>query len=219
MQKWPLYLIILFSLFPLLSCQRNKNTIVEVDSNSYINDFELLQKNNINDNTVRITSEKAIIDNFNNDIKIFDSIIEITNQKGKDILIKSGNSTLNNLTNEINVFNNVNISLIESKNYFVNTESFIWDLNKSNINFDKALDIKLDNTSITSLWGSYNINLSELIIINNYINRSVFNNEGKEKYQIEIKSDVAKWDKKNNILELKSNSKQVESTINILNTK
>jgi len=219
MQKGILYLILVFSVFPLMSCQRSNNNIVEVDNNSYISDFELVQKNQDNDSIIKIISPKAIIDNFNNGIKIFDSSIEISNKNLKDIIIKSGNANLNNIDNIIKVFNNVNISLVDSKNYFVNTESFIWDLSKSSINLDKPLDIELDNTNITSSSGSYNIKLGELKIMNNYFNRSIFNNDGKEKYQIEIKSDVAKWIKNENTLEFKSNNKQVETTINILNIK
>ena len=219
MQKGILYLILVFSVFPLMSCQRSNNNIVEVDNNSYISDFELVQKNQDNDSIIKIISPKAIIDNFNNGIKIFDSSIEISNKNLKDIIIKSGNANLNNIDNIIKVFNNVNISLVDSKNYFVNTESFIWDLSKSSINLDKPLDIDLDNTNITSSSGSYNIKLGELKIMNNYFNRSIYNNDGKEKYQIEIKSDVAKWIKNENTLEFKSNNKQVETTINILNIK
>ena len=219
MQKGILYLILVFSVFPLMSCQRSNNNIVEVDNNSYISDFELVQKNQDNDSIIKIISPKAIIDNFNNGIKIFDSSIEISNKNLKDIIIKSGNANLNNIDNIIKVFNNVNISLVDSKNYFVNTESFIWDLSKSSINLDKPLDIELDNTNITSSSGSYNIKLGELKIMNNYFYRSIFNNDGKEKYQIEIKSDVAKLIKNENTLEFKSNNKQVETTINILNIK
>ena len=219
MQKGILYLILVFSVFPLMSCQRSNNNIVEVDNNSYISDFELVQKNQTNSTIIKIISPKAIIDNFNNGIKIFDSSIEISNKNLKDIIIKSGNANLNNIDNIIKVFNNVNISLVDSKNYFVNTESFIWDLSKSSINLDKPLDIELDNTNITSSSGSYNIKSGELKIMNNYFNRSIFNNDGDEKYQIEIKSDVAKWIKNVNTLEFKSNNKQVETTINILNIK
>ena len=202
-----------------MSCQRTNNNIVEVDNNSYISDYELVQKNQDNDRIIKIISPKAIIDNFNNGIKIFDSSIEISNKNLKDIIIKSGNANLNNIDNIIKVFNNVNISLVDSKNYFVNTESFIWDLSKSSINLDKPLHIDLDNTNITSSSGSYNIKLGELKIMNNYFNRSIFNNDGNEKYQIEIKSDVSKWIKNDNTLEFKSNNKQVETTINILNIK
>ena len=219
MQKVILYLIILITVFPLMSCKRKIKNIDKVDNNSYISDFELLQKNQSNDSIIKIISPKAIIDNFNNDIKIFDSSIEISNKDLKDIKIKSGKANLNNLDNIIRVYNNVNISLVDSKNYFVNTESFIWDLSKSRINFGKPLDIDLDNTNITSSNGSYNIKLGELKIMNNYFNRILFNNEGKEKYQIEITSDVAKWIKYKNTLEFKSNNKQVETTINILNIK
>ena len=219
MQKGILYLIILFSVYPLMSCQRTNNNIVDVDNNSYISDFELVQKNETNDSIIKIISPKAIIDNFNNAIKIYDSSIEISNKKLKDIKIKSGNATLNNLDNIIKVFNNVNISLVDSKNYFINTESFIWDLSKSSINLDKPMYLDLDNTNITSSHGSYNIKLGVLKIMNNYFNRSIFNNDGKEKYQIKITSDVAKWIKNENTLEFKSNNKQVETTINILNIK
>ena len=219
MQKGILYLILVFSVFPLMSCQRSNNNNVEVDNNSYISDFELVQKNQDNDSIIKIISPKAIIDNFNNGIKIFDSSIEISNKNLKDIIIKSGNANLNNIDNIIKVFNNVNISLVDSKNYFVNTESFIWDLSKSSINLDKTLNIDLDNSNITSSSGSYNIKLGELKIINNYFNRSIFNNDGKKKYQMKIKSDVAKWIKNENTIEFKSNNKQVETTINILNIK
>jgi len=211
--------MLIITSLPLFGCQKLNKSSTQLDYKSYINNFELNQENPITQTSIKIISPKAIIDNFNNGIKIFDSSIEISNKNFKDIIIKSGNANLNNIDNIIKVFNNVNISLVDSKNYFLNTESFIWDLSKSSINLDKPLDIDLDNTNITSSSGSYNIKLGELKIMNNYFNRSIFNNDGKEKYQIEIKSDVAKWIKNENTLEFKSNNKQVETTINILNIK
>ena len=107
-----------------------------------------------------------------------------------DVLIKSGNSTLNNSTNLIKSYNNVNISILETENYFVITDSFVWDLNSSTINLTNPLDINFGNTMITSSSGIYNINSSLLKIDNNIFKRSVYNSDGIEQYQIEIISDM-----------------------------
>ena len=216
MNKFLLYLLILFQIFPLLACQRIKDQTLEIDNKSYINDFELSQKNPMNDTVIIIKSPKAIIDPINKDIEIFDNSIKIINRNGKDVIVKSGKSTLNNSSNLIRVFNKVNISLLENQNYFLTTDSFIWDLNSSNINLNSPLNINFDNTRITSLSGSYNINSSILKINNNILNRSIFNTEGNQQYQIETISDIANWFKKENIFEFTSNNKQVETTINIL---
>ena len=57
---------------------RNQKILTQIDNKSYIKDFELLQENPNNQTNVRITSPKAIIDPTNNNIEIFDSLIEIT---------------------------------------------------------------------------------------------------------------------------------------------
>tara|TARA_Y100001968_G_scaffold211774_1_gene194905 strand:- start:208 stop:867 length:660 start_codon:yes stop_codon:yes gene_type:complete len=219
MIKFLLYCISLSSLLPLLACQKIKNETLEIDNKSYINDFELIQKNPMNQTKVNITSPKAIIDPTNNDIEIFKNSIKIFNNNGPDILVKSSNSTLNNSTNLIRVFNDVNISILSKNNYFLNTDSFIWDLKSSIIDLNSPLDINFGQTKIISSSGSYNINSSILRINNNIFKRSIFNTEGKEQYQIAISSDIAKWFKKDNILEFSSNSKQVETTINVLSIK
>ncbi len=213
MSKFVLYLFTLFQIIPLLACQRVEENSSEIDNKSYINDFELSQKNTMNDTLVKITSPKAIIDPINNDIEIFDNLITIINNNGTDVQVRSGNSTLNNSSNLIRVFNNVNISMLDNKKYNVHTDSFIWDLNSSNINLNSPLDINFDNTKIYSLSGSYNISLNQLIINENILQRTVFNTEGKEQYKIEVLSDTANWNKYENILEFTSNNNQVETTI------
>ena len=219
MNKFLLYLLILFQTFPLLACKRINNETLEIDNKSYINNFELSQKNPKNDTLIIIKSPEAIIDPYNNDIEIIDNSIKIINKNGTDVQVKSGNSTLNNSSNLIKVFNKVKISLLENKNYFLTTDSFIWDLNSSNINLNMPLNINFDNTRISSLSGSYNINSSTLIINNNIFNSSIFNTDGKEQYQIETISDIASWFKKDNIFEFTSNNKQVETTIKFLSIK
>ena len=219
MNKFLLYLLILFHTFPLLSCKRINNETLEIDNKSYINNFELSQKNPKNDTLIIIKSPEAIIDPYNNDIEIIDNSIKIINKNGTDVQVKSGNSTLNNSSNLIKVFNNVKISLLDNKNYFLTTDSFIWDLNSSNINLNMPLNINFDNTRISSLSGSYNINSSTLIINKNIFNSTIFNTDGKEQYQIETISDIASWFKKDNIFEFTSNNKQVETTIKFLSIK
>ena len=212
-KKSLLYLLFFISIFPLFSCQKtiNKNVI---DNNSYINDFELTQQNPINDNLIIINSKKAIIDQAKNDIEIFKSTIKITNKNEKDIIINSGNSILNNSDNIIKVYNNVFISLLDHKETFIKTKAFDWDLNTSLIKLNNPLDIKFENTIIKSSNGTYNIESRLLKINNNIFNRMVYNSIGDSKYNIEIISDTAKWFDNKNILEFKSNNKQVETTIN-----
>ena len=216
MNKFLIHLFTIITLVPVLACQKNKIKTNAVDNNSYINNFELIQKSPNNNNLIRITSPQAIIDPTNNDIEITDTIIEILKTNGEDIKIKSGKSRINNNANLIRVYKNVKISLINNKDSYIITDSFDWDLSKSNIELNKPLQINFDNTNIISYNGLYNINSGELKINNNIFNRNIFNKEGEKIYQIKIIADFAKWIKKESSFEFTSNEKQVETTINFL---
>ncbi len=219
MNKTILYIFAIITIFPLFSCQKKYNQSKEIDNISYINDFELLQKNVKNNTRIKITSPQAIIDPSNNDLEILDSSIEILNSKGREIKVKSGKSSLNNKKNLIRVYNNVNISLLNNKNSSIKTNSFDWDLNKSIINLNNPLFINFENTQISSSSGYYNIQTDQLNINNNIFNRNILNNDGKTIYQIKILADMAKWIKIDNSLEFNSTDKQVESTIYFLSIK
>ena len=219
MKLFNIYLLLIISIFPLFGCQKSKKSIEKIDNKSYINDFELLQENPNNQTSVKITSPRAIIDPRNSDIEIYDSSIVILNKNGIDFKVKSGNSTLDNLSNNIRVFNNVNISFLKNSNYIISTNSLNWDLNTSVIDINNPLDINFENTMINASRGLYNIKTSLLLINNSKFNRIIKNSEGIEEYEVEILSDFAKWFKKNNKLVFTSNEKQVETTINFLLTK
>ena len=219
MKLFNIYLLLLISIFPLFGCQKSIKSTAKIDNKSYINDFELLQENPYNQTSVKITSPRAIIDPRNNDIEIYDSSIEILNKNGIDFKVISGNSTLDNLSNNIKVFNNVNISFLKNLNYIISTNSLNWDLNTSVIEINNPLDINFENTMINASRGLYNIETSLLKIDNSQFNKIIRNSEGIEEYEVEILSDFAKWFKKNNKLVFISNEKQVETTINFLITK
>ena len=219
MKDFLLHYSVIFILFPLFGCQKSKQNSIEFDQSSYIKDFELIQENASNQTRVKITSPKAILDPTNNDIEIFNSSIEILNKNGNEINMKSGKTILNNSKNLIRVYNKVNISLIPFKKSFIETNSFDWDLNSSNINLNRPLHINFENTTISSSNGFYNIDSGHLKINNNIFNRNIFNNKGDLIYQVIIISDMAKWIKANNSLEFSSQDKQVEATINFLRVK
>ena len=219
MKLFNIYLLLIISIFPLFGCQKSNKSTAIIDNKSYINDFELLQENPNNQTSVKIKSPRAIIDPRNSDIEIYDSSIVILNKNGIDFKVKSGNSTLDNLSNNIRVFNNVNISFLENSNYIISTNSLNWDLNTSVIDINNPLDINFENTMINASRGLYNIKTSLLKIDNSKFNRIIKNSEGIEEYEVEILSDFAKWFKKNNKLVFTSNEKQVETTINFLLTK
>ncbi len=219
MKSFNIYLLFILTIFPLLGCQKSNKSSAQIDNKSYINDFELLQENPNKDTSVKITSPKAIIDPTINDIEIFKSSIEIINENGIDLQVESGNATLNNLSNNIRVFNNVNISFLKDSDYNIITDSFSWDLNTSVIDINNPLAINYKNTKINASKGFYNINSSQLKIDNTIFNRKINNSEGVEQYQVEIKSDFAKWFKNDNKLVFTSNEKQVETTIIFLLTK
>ena len=219
MKLFNIYLLLIISIFPLFGCQKSNKSTAKIDNKSYINDFELLQENPNNQTSVKITSPRAIIDPRNSDIEIYDSSIVILNKNGIDFKVKSGNSTLDNLSNNIRVFNNVNISFLKNLNYIISTNSLNWDLNTSVIDINNPLDINFENTKINASRGLYNIESSLLKIDNSKFNRIIKNSEGIEEYEVEILSDFAKWFKKNNKLVFTSNEKQVETTINFLLTK
>ncbi len=214
-----IYFLLILSTLLLLGCQKSNKSTSQIDNKSYINNFELLQENNSNDTRVRISSPKAIIDPISNDIEIFDSSIDILNKNTLEIQVQSGNSTLNNLSNTIKVFNNVNISFLDNENYFISTNSFNWDLNTSIIDIKNPLNINFNNTDIIASNGFFNIQSGLLKIDNSILNRTVYNSDDIEKYQIRINSDVTKWFKNKNTLVFTSNDKQVETTINFLNIK
>ena len=218
MKYLPIYVLLLFTILPLFGCQKSNKSSTQVVKKSYITDFQLLQQNPNNQTRIKITSPKAIIDPTNNDIEIFDSSIDLINQDGQDLNVKSGNSTLNNLTNTIRVFNSVNISFLSNQDYSITTNSFVWDLKSSIIDINNPVVINFDNTLINATNGLYNIDLSLLKIDNSEFNRYIFNSDNHKKYQINIISDFAKWFKNDNTLEFISNNKQVETTVNFLLT-
>ena len=219
MKFTPTLFILIVIIFPFYGCQKANKSTNLLDNKSYINDFELVQENPTNETSIKIKSPKAIIDPTSNDIEIFESSIEVKSKNGQDFLIRSGNSSLNNLLNYIRVFNNVNISFLDRPDYSIFTNSFKWDLNNSVININNSLNINFDNTSITATNGLFNIDSSLLIIDNTVFKRSIYNPNANDQYNVEIKSDFAKWFKKKNTLVFTSNGKQVETTINFLTTK
>tara|TARA_B100000214_G_C23804352_1_gene551896 strand:+ start:88 stop:756 length:669 start_codon:yes stop_codon:yes gene_type:complete len=210
--------IFLFIIFPLYGCKKINN-LNELDTNSYINDFNLIQENPKNKSILKISSPRAIIDPAYDDIKIFNGTIDIINKDGQDVQVKSGNSTLKNSSNMIHIYNNVNISLVDSKKFFILTHSFDWDLSTSKIDLNNKLLINFDDTKIYSSNGSYDINSNSLFINNNIFDRSIYNVKGEKLYNIKILSDKAKWSKHENSIEFTSPNKQVETTIDFLSTK
>ena len=203
-------------LLPLFACQKSETNIIDSDQNSYINDFELIQKNSLNDTTIKINSPKATIDQVTSDIEIQNSNIKILNNKNNSIEIKSGKSILNNSNNLIRVYNNVYIALLDNKDSHITTDSFEWDLNTSNINLNSPLNISFKDTKIFSKYGSYNINLNNLVLNENIFKRDTYNIKANKQYEIQITSDIIKWFKKDNIIEFISDNNQVETTINFL---
>ena len=218
MKYLPIYFLLIITTLPLFGCQKSNKSSTQIDNKSYINDFELLQENPNNQTSIRITSPKAIIDPTNNDIDIFQSSIELLNKNGQDFNVKSGNSTLSNLTNSIRVFNSVNISFLDNQDYYINTNSFDWYLNTSIIDINEPVVVNFENTKIIATNALFNIDKSLLKLDNSQFNRYILNSKGEEEYQIKINSDLAKWYKKDNTLEFTSNEKQVETTINFLLT-
>lgn len=219
MKRFILSILFILSFYSLSGCTKPDNTNEDIDRNSYIRNFELFQENPNNENSIIIKSPKAIIYPINNDIEIFNSTIDILSNDGQDVQVKSGKSKINNTKNQIKVMDNVFISLIDSNDYFIETSSFNWNLNTSNIDLNSPLDINFNNTKILSSNGTYDINSKLLRINNNVFNRSIYNNDRVEQYNINIISDRATWLKKNNSLEFMSDNKQVETTINILTIK
>ena len=218
MKYLKIYFLLIITIFPLFGCQKSNKSSTQMDNKSYINDFVLLQENPNNETSIKITSPKAIIDPSNNDIEIFQSSIEILNKNSQDFKVVSGNSTLNNLSNSIRVYNGVNISSLRNHDHYITTNSFDWDLNTSIIDINNPVNINFDNTMINATNGLYNIDSSLLKIDNSELNRDIYNSEGKKEYQVKIESDFAEWFKKDNTLLFKSNEKQVETTIIFLLT-
>ena len=216
MKYLQIYFLLIFTILPLFACQKSNKSSIHINDKIDISDFELLQQNPNNDSSVKITSPKATIDSTNNNIEIFESSIEILNKNAQDFIVISGNSTLNNLTNSIRVFNNVYISFLNDQDYYITTNSFDWDLNSSVIDINNPVNINFDNAMINATNGFYNIDSSLLKIDNSQFNRYIYNSEGVEEYQVKIKSDFAKWFKEDNTLVFTSNEKQVETTINFL---
>ncbi len=218
MKSLQIYFLLVFTIFTQFGCQKTNKTNILIDNKSYINNFELLQERPDNQTSVKITSPKAIIDPLTNDIEIIESSIEILNKNNEGLIVKSGKSTLNNFSNFIRVFNNVNISFLKDRHYYITTNSLDWDLNRSVININNPFNINFDSSYINASNGLYNIDLSLLKIENTEFHRNIYNSDGNVEYKVDIKSDFAKWFKNDNKLIFTSNNKQVETTINVLLT-
>ena len=220
MKKLYSYLFILFSVTPLVSCKTSIKEPIEIDNLSYVNDFELIQNYTNKDTMIKIMSPRAIIDQSNNNIKIYENSILFLNKKNNNnVEIKSGRAELNNSINILKVYNDVFISLLNSDDSFIRTKRLNWDLNSSTINLDNPFDFNLKNTKIKSNSGSYNIVTNHLKINSNIFNQSFYDKDGVKKYQIEIISENGNWFKNKKILEFSSNNKQVETRIDFLSIK
>ena len=218
MKYFQSFVLVIVTILPILGCQKSNRTSTQTYNEIYIKDFELLQENPNNQISLKITSPKAIIDQLSNDIEIYESTIEILNENSRNFKVKAGNATLNSLSNSIRVFNNVKISFLYNQEYYITTNSFDWDFNTSVININNPLEINLDSSNITATNGFYNIDSNLLKLDNIKFNTNIYNSSGKDEYRVEIKSDFAKWFKKDNTLVFTSNEKQVETTINFLFT-
>ena len=219
MKFFSIYFLLIISIIPILGCEKSTKYRTEVDNKSYIINFELLQENPNNDTSIKITSPKAKVDPSNNNLEILESTIELLTKDGQDFKIKSGNSILNNITNSIKVFDNVNISFLDKPDYYITTNSFLWDMQTSIIDINNPVKVNFNNINITATNGSYNIDSKLLEIENSDFNRVNFNSDGHVDYEIKIKSDFAKWFKTDNTLVFRSKEKQVETIINFLITK
>ena len=216
MKYLQIYFLLIITILPLFGCQKSNKPTKQVDNNSYINDFELLQENPNNQTSIKITSPNAIIDTTNNYIEIFKSSIEILNNNAQDIKVISGNSILNNSTNSINVFNNVFISFLAKQDYYITSNSFYWDLNTSIIDINNPVNINFDNTLINGTNAAYNIESGLLKIDNTEFFRNIYNSKGEDQYHVKINSHIANWFKKDNTLVFTSREKQVETTVKFL---
>ena len=219
MKFFSIYFLLIISILPILGCEKSIKSRTEVEDKSYIIDFELLQENPNNQTSIKITSPKAKVDPTNNNLEILESTIELLTKDGQDFKIKSGNSVLNNITNSIKVFDSVNISFLDKPDYYITTDSFLWDMQTSIIDINNPVKVNFNNIKITATNGSYNIDSKLLKVENSDFNRVNFNSDGHMDYEIKIKSDFAKWFKKDNTFVFRSKEKQVETTINFLITK
>ena len=219
MKFFSIYFLLLITIITILGCKKSTKSFTEIDNKSYIMDFELLQENPNNQTSIKITSPKATVYPSNNNLEILESTIEVLSKDGQDFRIKSGNSILNNITNSIKVFNSVNISFLNRPDYYITTNSFLWDMQTSIIDINNPFKVNFNNTNITATNGSYNIDSKLLKIVNSDFNRVNFNSKGHVDYEIKINSDFAKWFKKDNTFVFRSKEKQVETTINFLITK
>ena len=219
MNRFFICIILLFPSLTLLSCRNTENNQIIDDNKSYINKFELIQKNSKNNTIIKITSPKAIIDPTNSDIEVLDSSIELYKNNSQNLKIISGKSYFNNKNNFLSVNKNVYITLFDDQISFIKTNSFDWDLNTSNINLHSPLDVNFNNATLAATNGSYNIDSNVLNISNNVFNKNIYNQEGKELYKIEIISDKINWFNESNLIEFSSIKKQVYTKINFLGTK
>ena len=64
MKQTYLYFLIVLAIYPLLGCQKSSKPLAQLDNNSYITNFELLQKNGCEIASTRLNSYKPIIDNL-----------------------------------------------------------------------------------------------------------------------------------------------------------
>ncbi len=219
MNKFIKYFILFFSFLPLSSCNRSIDLIKESDNNSYIDDFELTQKNESNNTIIKIKSPKAIINSSKNNITIYKSRIKILNKDQADIEVFSGEANLDNLNNVISAFNDVSINLINNKDSFIKTNAIKWNLNESFFDLNQEVNLNLKNTNLISNSGTYDINNNLLNLSNIYFYRDIYNNNNRKYLEFKIKSDKAQFISRDNTLIFTSGNNQVETTIDFLNVK
>ena len=68
MKYLPIYFLLIITITQLFGCGKSNKSAIEIDSKSYIKDFELIQENPNNQTSIKILSPNAIIDTIKNDI-------------------------------------------------------------------------------------------------------------------------------------------------------
>ena len=206
-------LIFSFTISILVSCTNSQTNISSNDY--YLDNFKLEQIDNDSNPIFRLTSSKAIIDPYSNNIDASDVIVNLLGKNRLFRNISANNCLIDKINNVILMKGNIKITGFSDPKSYLLAEEIFWDQSTRIINLSGNITLSYLTTRLRAQDGSYNEKENKISFtgLKEYI---VFkDNSDNNDILIKLNSDMAVIDNNNKIIEFTSINKRVESFIDL----
>ena len=201
-----------FLFLVLISCTPKTEEVEIVDFQ--LKNFSLTQLNNKGYELFRLKSSKANIDNVTNEIKAENVTISLTGKNKLFNTIYSEKCLVIKSKNLVILTNKVKLTSLEDKDSYLKADKLIWDINKSSVDLYGDINLKYQQTYLSSKRANYNDSLKKIVFsgLTKYV---VYSKLDDINPLIRLSSDNAIINYNSKQIEFNSKNNQVKSTVNL----